>query len=1809
MELLRTGIFFCALVLAGAFVPVSYAATGTTDGIQQSLPGEVAFVDSRVPEANFFVKHLSARMPVYILEETESGFEQMAGILSGMPSVDAIHIISHGEPGAIAFGDRLITTRSLSRQKELLGQIGQRLTPDGDILLYGCGIASGARGRRFIVAIAERTGADVAASDDDTGAAGLGGDWDLEYAAGEIEAGLSASAFEAWIGVLALPDAGGDVTVTDTSGNSVSIEEDSEAPSSANIRLTVPTVYDTDDYQPETIRIISVDGGSLTDEDGDAIILGDTGTELSLASGSVDLRFTPETDRDTNATFNYVLVDADGEGNSEESTATVSITAVNDAPVITSTAGTTATEDTVYSYMATATDADNDALEWSVKSGTTLPAWLTFDASGLSTASDFVTGINGSPGGVGYDENTGYTYFATTDANGTIYKADASGNASVFGTIGSGTYPYPYGNMIISGTMLYVSANSANAIYTFDLTDQSGSATPTVLASLSGPVGMALHGGQLYVASYDLNKIVIVDMGTGTTSDFFSVSNPCGLVFDDADNCFVSQLYVDKILKRTSEGVESTVATLTAGASDIKIGANGKYYVTQKNAADLRIYESDFSTYQSIAVKSWGMTFNNSGTLIFGEYGGSRLLKLETGAVLSGTPTNDDVGANTVALSLTDGVATVDQEFTIAVVNTNDAPVLDNSGSVSLTSVTEDATDPAGNTVSSIVSDLITDADSGAVEGVAVTGVTGDGTWQYNIGSGWTDVGTVSGTSALLLSTTAYLRFVPTASVNNAQTATVIFRAWDQSSGSAGTKVDVSTNGGTTAFSTAAETASLSVTEVNDAPVIEGQSNLHSAEDTSLTITLDDLTVTDPDNTYPDDFSLSVQDGTNYTRTDNTITPTAGLNGVILTVPVTVNDGTDDSNVYNLSVYVATERSVTNTDDSGAGSLRQTLADAGDGDLIDLSGVTGTITLTGGGLTIGSDVEIIGSEENGIVIDGNSTDRVLEISAGIVASLSDATITNGSVDGNGGGIYNGGELSLTRVTVSGNAAASGTGGGINNAGTLTMKNCTVSGNSASGEGGGINNETGRTLSLNNCTIASNSSSTGTTGGLYNAGGLDIRNTLIADNSTADFGNSGTIDTNTNNLVENGELAGALSEDPGLGLLQDNGGSGYTHGLAYGSIAIDAGDSATAETTDQRGTSRPVDGNLDENVLPDIGAFEYIPGVIEFSAATYSVDEDGGSIAITVIRTGTGDGAVSADYATSDGTAMAGSDYIATSGTLTWSSGDTSEKTFSFSVTDDLLEEDAETVSLALDNITGAGTGSIVTAGLTIADDDVYYTLTTTADGDGSGSITSSSSGIDCGDTCSAEYYAGTTVTLTTTPDDECSVFSGWSGGECTGTGPCSFELTEDTTVTAVFGQPDSDGDGTIDCEDAFPEDPDETADGDGDGIGDNADTDHDNDGMPTAWENANGLDPLTDDADLDPDGDGLSNLEEYEAGTDPQVTTTGLGRAVLVAPADGATGQSVTPTLETTYGDDAYESVHAKTRWQIASDADFSDVVMDITSAVHTTDLTVPVGVLDPYLTYFWRARYVDTGDGAWPWAESWTFTTTEENADDNGNGLPDDQELAEGTESDLNGDGEDDLSEADMHCVTFFDGSGWTCLEDESGGSVEELFAIDPEEIPESDGAPDELPYGLFGFRLAVNTPGDSVTVAKYYSVALPEDISWYKYDSVNGWFDYTGYVSFSEDRKVVFIELTDGGYGDADGVANGVVVDPSGPAMVLDAEEDDDGGGGSDADEYSEIDYSAHQLDDGICFISTISGGVTGLWGVVCLAGGCLGIFRRRK
>ncbi|MCI0345744.1 MAG: DUF4347 domain-containing protein, partial [Chloroflexi bacterium] len=99
----------------------------------------------------------------------------------------AIHFITHGSDGAVQLGGTWLDARALAANSEAVAKWGDSLKADADILFYGCDLTETARGRALVDWIAELTRADVAASEDATGSARLGGDWDLEYRTGEID--------------------------------------------------------------------------------------------------------------------------------------------------------------------------------------------------------------------------------------------------------------------------------------------------------------------------------------------------------------------------------------------------------------------------------------------------------------------------------------------------------------------------------------------------------------------------------------------------------------------------------------------------------------------------------------------------------------------------------------------------------------------------------------------------------------------------------------------------------------------------------------------------------------------------------------------------------------------------------------------------------------------------------------------------------------------------------------------------------------------------------------------------------------------------------------------------------------------------------------------------------------------------------------------------------------------------------------------------------------------------------------------------------------------------------------------------------------------------------------------------------------------------------------------------------------------------------------------------------------------------------------------------------------------------------------
>ena len=181
-----------------------------------------------------------------------------------------------------------------------------------------------------------------------------------------------------------------------------------------------------------------------------------------------------------------------------------------------------------------------------------------------------------------------------------------------------------------------------------------------------------------------------------------------------------------------------------------------------------------------------------------------------------------------------------------------------------------------------------------------------------------------------------------------------------------------------------------------------------------------------------------------------------------------------------MSAHAATI-TVTNTNDSGPGSLRQALANANDGDTINFA-VTGTITLTSGGLGITKNVTISGPGANQLAVNGNQALFAFGVFPQRTVSISGLRIRNAQV-----GVYN-------------------------NQGTVSVSNCVLSGNS----GAGLYNHVGASMTVANSNISNNSG----TGADNNQGTLTVTSCVLSDNSNAGIFNSGTVTVSNCALIGN-----------------------------------------------------------------------------------------------------------------------------------------------------------------------------------------------------------------------------------------------------------------------------------------------------------------------------------------------------------------------------------------------------------------------------------------------------------------------------------------------------------------------------------------------------------------------------------------------------------------------------------------------------------------------------------------------------------------
>jgi len=181
-------------------VPTTTISIQDSNLLSEDSGRQLIFVDPSVPDYESLLGKLGAessdvdgdsrtslKNEVIILDSNRDGLEQITETLKERQGISAVHILSHGDEGTLRLGNSIIDRDDLEGYSEGLKTWQDSMAEGGDILLYGCNIADGEIGIAFVEDLSAYTGADVAASTDDTGSASLGGDWNLEYSTGLIE--------------------------------------------------------------------------------------------------------------------------------------------------------------------------------------------------------------------------------------------------------------------------------------------------------------------------------------------------------------------------------------------------------------------------------------------------------------------------------------------------------------------------------------------------------------------------------------------------------------------------------------------------------------------------------------------------------------------------------------------------------------------------------------------------------------------------------------------------------------------------------------------------------------------------------------------------------------------------------------------------------------------------------------------------------------------------------------------------------------------------------------------------------------------------------------------------------------------------------------------------------------------------------------------------------------------------------------------------------------------------------------------------------------------------------------------------------------------------------------------------------------------------------------------------------------------------------------------------------------------------------------------------------------------------------------
>lgn len=179
----------------------------------------VLVIDSDVEHAGCLIDDLDDSVDILLLSPGLSGLGQIADYLETKRDVPSLHILSHGQPGALFLADSRIDLATLVLSQRTLDTIATALSRDASVVLYGCSVMAGPKGSSFTRFLGVALDADVSGSLMPVGSLALGGDWILRNIKGDwIEPIFTPTARVSYPALLATSGATGPDNLTGTAG-------------------------------------------------------------------------------------------------------------------------------------------------------------------------------------------------------------------------------------------------------------------------------------------------------------------------------------------------------------------------------------------------------------------------------------------------------------------------------------------------------------------------------------------------------------------------------------------------------------------------------------------------------------------------------------------------------------------------------------------------------------------------------------------------------------------------------------------------------------------------------------------------------------------------------------------------------------------------------------------------------------------------------------------------------------------------------------------------------------------------------------------------------------------------------------------------------------------------------------------------------------------------------------------------------------------------------------------------------------------------------------------------------------------------------------------------------------------------------------------------------------------------------------------------------------------------------------------------------------------------------------------------------